>query len=746
MDMKKYLIIFAAALLAAVSCTEEAEYTPAPKEEGTRFYLSGESTSLTINDNTESVTFPVYRTSGEGAVVKKVYVSDKSGLIFEENSVDVEFAAGETKAEITVEIDPSEFEYDVKYPVTITIKDETTKYAPSSVEFTIVNPAPWKSLGKALYRDGYVAGWYGIDALEYEVEIQENELTPGYFRLVNPYGEAFGYNDPGDYDTDKDYYMEIHAEDPDGVWIPMHWSNMHWSDGYFMMGSLAGYYIEYGGSNLEEQKAEGRTGKYADGIITFSDGQLMIAEQKYNGGQLYTIKSVFRVVMPGVVLADYSVDVEFTGLFTAKDGTISAAADVTLGPDVEYAKVVLVPVAEEEDIDAAIEEILAAEEESEDILKVEASGEIRLPLPELSELYAFVVVPFAGGEAKEDEAVYDAFQYRDFGISLTLAEPETDADGNGSITATVEFGEDTEGALAVLAPGKKGDNDALRAALGLIMSGDDSVVELEEPGDVTFPIEAEGEYLVMVASYAEGDLWNIDYDYFEYYAIDPWEDMGYIAYTDDVVSTVFGLPNITYWVPIQKNILKEGLYKLINPYHEAFPYNDPGDWDDSTDHNVVIDATDPDVVLIPEQSIGINWGYGAMSIVSLGQMYLDYGYSVEEVIEGAGDVFGKLAGGKITFPLKGLRLIMGTSAYYANQLEGFVLDLNDIREAIPEEAEPGSVRMKKSFNSTYKVPAISAKADGFSKVLKPATASSVKHGKVVCHTKAKGVEKPFGRI
>ncbi len=48
----------------------------------------------------------------------------------------------------------------------------------------------------------------------YMVEVEESMTQPGLYRLVNPYGAAFPYNEPGDYDADNNYYLTINAVDP----------------------------------------------------------------------------------------------------------------------------------------------------------------------------------------------------------------------------------------------------------------------------------------------------------------------------------------------------------------------------------------------------------------------------------------------------------------------------------------------------------------------------------------------------
>ena len=52
----------------------------------------------------------------------------------------------------------------------------------------------------------------------WDVEIEESETTPGYYRLVNPFGNG---NCPyfGDKNNFKANDLYIHAEDPEHVWM-----------------------------------------------------------------------------------------------------------------------------------------------------------------------------------------------------------------------------------------------------------------------------------------------------------------------------------------------------------------------------------------------------------------------------------------------------------------------------------------------------------------------------------------------
>ena len=100
---------------------------------------------------------------------------------------------------------------------------------------SVVQDGNWKSLGNCQYTDAFMTAAFNIEDKTYEVEIQKSLVNEGVFRLVNPYGAAYPYNEPGDYDTSKYHYMVIHAEDRDAVTIEEFHSGMDWTYGEFVM-------------------------------------------------------------------------------------------------------------------------------------------------------------------------------------------------------------------------------------------------------------------------------------------------------------------------------------------------------------------------------------------------------------------------------------------------------------------------------------------------------------------------------
>ncbi len=160
--------------------------------------------------------------------------------------------------------------------------------------------SPWTSLGMCTYTDDFFTTFWYVDNVSWEVEIQENNDTPGLYRLVYPYDGKYPYNDPGDWDTSSTYYMEINACDPDGVYITPQEIGVDWAYGMISVSSMAAYYMSYGYS-FDEVKDAGYCGTMVDGVITFPEDCLLIGMADYYNGGWFTANSygAFKVVMPG---------------------------------------------------------------------------------------------------------------------------------------------------------------------------------------------------------------------------------------------------------------------------------------------------------------------------------------------------------------------------------------------------------------------------------------------------------------
>lgn len=402
------------------ACSDSDDWTPgeADNENSAGVYFSNENpTSFEIKTET-SFDITVMRTKGDQAAT--VALSAECPEAFTVPS-SVSFEAGQTKTALTISYDLDAVEYGT-YNIDITIAEpaDATIYGSSSISLTVKRPEPWTSLGMATYVEDFLTTFFSVSNEVYEVEIQEHALTPGLYRLVNPYGEAYPNNEPGDYDESADYFMVIHAENPDAVWIGVQNMGFNWGYGDFYMGSIAGLYIENGTETVESAKEKGMTGTLKDGIITFPAKQLLIAMAEYNGGGLYTANGSgsFKVVMPGVVLADYSLDVAYAGKYSGTNDVVEGVmAQLTeVGEDVESIRYAVV---EGNDAAAAVEAVVAGAVEYVEADPATATVMVPFGSEPVEGFYILAAVAYAGGEAQS--SAYATFKYTETAKAETWA-------------------------------------------------------------------------------------------------------------------------------------------------------------------------------------------------------------------------------------------------------------------------------------------------------------------------------------
>ena len=157
-----------------------------------------------------------------------------------------------------------------------------------------------------------------------------------------------------------------------------------------------------------------------------------------------------------------------------------------------------------------------------------------------------------------------------------------------------------------------------------------------------------------------------------------WISLGSGQYREDLLTTFYSVKNLTYKVEIEEAEEAPGLYRLVYPYGEAYPYNytytdGTADWDLTETYYMYIDATDPDSVWVYESYQGIDWGYGNILIMSYVAYYINYfGYDLDYLKSAIPDYFGTLEDGVITMPTNSMVINMSeySSSYYYSNTNG----------------------------------------------------------------------------
>lgn len=391
----KYSLMFLAAGFAFASCSDKYEYTPAPAPSGAQVYFSNEmSDIIELSKSESSFKVTVLRAATEGEISVPVKATMPEGSIFNVPAT-VSFADGENASDIVVTYNPDELNYGDYTDITLQIGDETytTPYGVSTYSFS-AGATAWVSMGKGYYREDLFTSWYAVDNLIYEVEIEKNVVEEGMYRVVNPYGEGFPYNDPGDWDDTQNYYMVIDATDPDYVWIPAFNTGCDWGKGEFNFLSFVQYYLNKG-KTLDAIKSSNPElfGTLKDGVITMPEPNSMLAARGEDGYYYSNPNGMFAVALPGSRIADYSLAYEYKGRFIDTNKQYYVEGVATFGDDVATAQAALVT---EDTYESVYDAIVAGTYEN--AVPVVDGEAFRLPFDETGIYYVLIVAYNADGE------------------------------------------------------------------------------------------------------------------------------------------------------------------------------------------------------------------------------------------------------------------------------------------------------------------------------------------------------------
>ena len=444
----KSALMLLGTVLAISSCTSEYEYDGFAKVSGNQVYFYKDQPS-TVEISTEATSFPITlgRAVTTEAITVPLYVSKPENSIFT-IPTQASFAAGEATTTINVTYNPDDIVYGNYEDITIGLSGDsaayTTPYGLTSYSFKAGKTA-WVDYGTALYREDCVTTFFSAGNPVYEVPLQINTVVDGVYRLVNPYGAAYPANEPGKYDTSKDYYMTIHAEDPDFVYIVGGYTGMDWGYGEFWISSYVDYYLRTG-KTVDEVKSEHPElfGTLKNNVITMPARSFLLSMDDYNDGGLYYANNngLFAIALPGGVIADYAVAATYLGKFINADGSEEIKAGGMFGEDIASAKAFLV---QDKLTSEALTAILSGETEGYDMELAEIEDDdytfggstfIPMAADAPTGTYTIVVIGYdADGEAQEYD--YTEFKYQNPNDSAPTFSPWA----IGDFTYTVFFTE-----------------------------------------------------------------------------------------------------------------------------------------------------------------------------------------------------------------------------------------------------------------------------------------------------------------
>lgn len=309
MKIFKSFLIMAMVAVAGLfaSCSEDGcwDAYDTTSEKTYSFEQAESNYSLTPSDTIRQIAVKVFRSNAKGNDTIPVAVTVNSDLLACNVTDAVVFENGKDFAEILIDIDYDNLVIGNKYTASFAFVVDSVNFFEHNYSISGNNTAnvnlqiqyTWRSIGNVLYTDDVVnSPGFGLPQIvTYEVEAEQAVQNPNIIRLKNAYGAIYPYNEPGDFDTKKDYYIVFNCSDPEGVYIDG-WCEMgmDWGYGMFSVTSY-GYYMMANGYSFEAVKAAGLMGTLDEDLcITFPVKGLVM--QMADWGMTYAnLNGAFKV-------------------------------------------------------------------------------------------------------------------------------------------------------------------------------------------------------------------------------------------------------------------------------------------------------------------------------------------------------------------------------------------------------------------------------------------------------------------
>ena len=433
----KMLYIALIALVAGAfgACTNEFE--PGPQVNGpqasfapenpTSFEFSGEE-----GEGTKTITLTRVKT--DDALMVDIIAEVEKGAEKLFNIPEfASFEAGEATTTLTFTVDHEKFESDKTYTVKLYLDDSVSTpygYAEWTMTFAL---NPWELMtddkgnnAKGKFRgNDLISSLLNIDtSVEIDVNVYEHKSRKGYYKVEDPWALSaalgFGYSSVEEAEADglgvthADFLID--ASNPNQVVFAQQ-----------AVGVDIGYgdmIIESGYPRYIADPAAG-AGTLAEGIITFPTKGCIYAMPGYKDSAYYgNIDGMFRIVLPGVEIADYSLAVAYDGMDVAADNkTTTAKFKFTYGADVTGINYMIVAGNQEEQASALLSTLVAGTDEN--ILSVEdfevGKGEANVKVGLERGLYTIVAAPAdKAGALRAKEALVKSFYFVGMGETVDM--------------------------------------------------------------------------------------------------------------------------------------------------------------------------------------------------------------------------------------------------------------------------------------------------------------------------------------
>ncbi len=391
MKLFKYTALVLALLAGFTSCNDDDSYAPGEASDGV-YFPTDDALEVNLDRNLDYFEVIVSRL-GQTAAATYQLTGDADPEVFT-LPTSVTFAEGENSTKVKVGYTGANMAMDKAYPVKLAFAPGTliSTYGYESLEMAVTYPAPWKTIGKGMYRDVFILALTKLSQQEdfnptWECELQQHEIDPLRFRWKSPYGKEFakfcaangvGELEASEYDSKEQYNIEFLCDESGYVVIPLQSTGFQFfSDGVANVCNDAG--LDYPTNDYQTIIAHEpeKCGTARWGIAKVKD------EETGEETEINTILNVFAVpktclvnfegsddlyiggngnqwVREGVEIKDYAISIKYDGVLTAPTEVTYAHASINLGKDIAKATAGMLYVADLEEgteLEAAIQAV-----------------------------------------------------------------------------------------------------------------------------------------------------------------------------------------------------------------------------------------------------------------------------------------------------------------------------------------------------------------------------------------------------
>lgn len=391
MKLFKYTALVLALLAGFTSCNDDDSYAPGEASDGV-YFPTDDALEVNLDRNLDYFEVIVSRL-GQTAAATYQLTGDADPEVFT-LPTSVTFAEGENSTKVKVGYTGANMAMDKAYPVKLAFAPGTliSTYGYESLEMAVTYPAPWKTIGKGMYRDVFILALTKLSQQEdfnptWECELQQHEIDPLRFRWKSPYGKEFakfcaangvGELEASEYDSKEQYNIEFLCDESGYVVIPLQSTGFQFfSDGVANVCNYAG--LDYPTNDYQTIIAHEpeKCGTARWGIAKVKD------EETGEETEINTILNVFAVpktclvnfegsddlyiggngnqwVREGVEIKDYAISIKYDGVLTAPTEVTYAHASINLGKDIAKATAGMLYVADLEEgteLEAAIQAV-----------------------------------------------------------------------------------------------------------------------------------------------------------------------------------------------------------------------------------------------------------------------------------------------------------------------------------------------------------------------------------------------------